>query len=554
MLHRVVPELMGLKNVLVLNDEAHHCYREKADRGEEKLTGDDKKEAQKNNEAARLWIAGIETVKRHLGVPRVYDLSATPFFLRGSGYPEGVLFHWTACDFSLMDAIECGVVKLPRVPVADNIPGSDMPMFRDLWKNIRADMPKKGRGKGGDLDPQKLPTRFKTALEALYGHYEKTFHLWQDAGIKVPPCFIIVCQNTAVSKLVFDYISGFLRANEDGSQTPVGGALKLFQNHDEHGNPLARPNTLLIDSEQLEAGDALDANFRAMAADEIDRFRRDVTERTGDQREAEFRIADTFTGSLARLTGDEQKAVKTAAFDLQLNPANPGMSFHKLDKARDKNFWSVRVNKDIRVIVHKAAGSLLLCYVDHHDKAYEWAERRKLEVHPKTGAAQLVEIRETVQEIAVPKYVEVARPKAAERTPFDGIADDVLLSYGVPTEWLADVKAATEDNYLALADHLPAEAAEALLELATGGKPRAAKPVGTAAGPFDHPDALRRFRAMADVEELRRALDYPWEKWLVFLHPDQRETVERKYAGPARVSGSRESRRLGRESATQGTR
>ena len=129
----------------------------------------------------------------------------------------------------------------------------------------------------------------------------------------------------------------------------------------------------------------------------------------------EFRIADTFTDSLARLTGDEQKAVKTTAFDLQLNPANPGMSFHKLDKAKDKNFWSVRVSSDIRLIVHKTPGSLLLCYVDHHDKAYDWAERRKLETHPKTGAAQLVEIRETVQEIVCPGLCRGGKAEAHGR-------------------------------------------------------------------------------------------------------------------------------------------
>ena len=116
----------------------------------------------------------------------------------------------------------------------------------------------------------------------------------------------------------------------------------------------------------------------------------------------EFLIADTFTDSLASSTGEEQKAVKTTAFDLQMNPANPGMKLHKLDKAKDKNFWSVRVSSDIRLIVHKTDRSLLLCYVDHHDKAYHWAERRKLETHPKTGAAQLVEVRETVQEIIIP--------------------------------------------------------------------------------------------------------------------------------------------------------
>ncbi|MGG2694746.1 3'-5' exonuclease [Pseudomonas aeruginosa] len=249
----------------------------------------------------------------------------------------------------------------------------------------------------------------------------------------------------------------------------------------------------------------------------------------------DFRIADTFTESLARLTGEEQKAVKTTAFDLQLNPANPGMSFHKLDKAKDKSFWSVRVNSDIRIIVHRSESSLLLCYVDHHDKAYAWAERRKLETHPKTGAAQLVEIRETVQEILVPVYVQ-QKPDAV--LLFSGVADDELLSYGVPPEWLADVKQATENSLLTLADHLPAEAAEALLELATGGKPRILDFLAEQKSPFDHPDAQRRFRVMADIEELQRALDCPWEKWTVFLHPEQRQLVERDYSGPARVSGS----------------
>ena len=288
MIQRVMPDLMGMKNIMVLNDEAHHCYREKPkDEDEEDLKGDERKEAEKNNEAARLWISGIEAVNRKLGVARVVDLSATPFFLSGSGYAEGTLFPWTMSDFSLMDAIECGIVKLPRVPVAENIPGEEMPMFRNIWENIRKDMPKKGRGNSDELDPLKLPTRLQTALEALYGHYEKTFKLWQDSGISVPPCFIIVCQNTAISKLVYDYISGFQRKNEDGSAQLINGRLSLFHNFDDNGNALARPNTLLIDSEQLEAGDALDDKFRGMAADEIDRFRREITERTGDQRKAE---------------------------------------------------------------------------------------------------------------------------------------------------------------------------------------------------------------------------------------------------------------------------
>ncbi len=255
----------------------------------------------------------------------------------------------------------------------------------------------------------------------------------------------------------------------------------------------------------------------------------------------DFRIADTFTDSLARLTGDEQKAVKSTAFDLQMNPASPGLSFHKLAKAKDKNFWSLRVGSDIRFIVHKTEGSLLLCYVNHHDKAYDWAERRKLETHPKTGAAQWVEIRETVKEVMVPVFVQAELPvprQASKPTLFADKSDDELLGYGVPAEWLNDVRQATEDSLLLLADRLPAEASEALLELATGGKPRVSQPAAPVTNPFDHPDAQRRFRVMTNVEELQRALDFPWEKWTVFLHPEQRQWVERYYSGPARISGS----------------
>lgn len=289
MLQRVMPELMGLKNILAINDEAHHCYREKphAAEDDEDLDKDQKAEAEENNKAARLWISGLEAVNRKLGLQQVIDLSATPFFLAGSGYVEGTLFPWTMSDFSLMDAIECGIVKLPRVPVADNIPGAEMPIYRELWKHIGKKMPKKGRGKNAQLDPLAIPVELQTALEALYGHYRKTYEAWQQAGINVPPCFIVVCNNTATSKLVFDYISGFERTNEDGSITPVPGRLELFRNFDEHGEPLARPNTLLIDSEQLESGEALDDNFRGMAADEIERFKREIIDRTRDRNQAE---------------------------------------------------------------------------------------------------------------------------------------------------------------------------------------------------------------------------------------------------------------------------
>ena len=251
----------------------------------------------------------------------------------------------------------------------------------------------------------------------------------------------------------------------------------------------------------------------------------------------EFRIADTFTDSLARLTGDEQKAAKMAAFDLQLNPAHPSLQLHKLDKAKDPNFWSIRVTRDLRIIVHRTGTSLLLCYVDHHDDAYHWAERRRMETHPKTGAAQLVEVRERVQEITIPKYVESEQP-APKRKAFHNISEGTLLSYGVPPEWVPEVLNATEDELLEIAGHLPAEAAEALLNLATGIRPPLPEPVAPGTNPFEHPDALRRFRVMKNVEELALALDYPWERWAVFLHPEQRKLVEKDFNGPTRVSGT----------------
>ena len=309
MLQRVMPDLMGLKNIAVLNDEAHHCYREKPEVAEddEELKGDDKKEADENNEAARLWISGLECVKRKLGHSHVFDLSATPFFLRGSGYAEGTLFPWTMSDFSLMDAIECGIVKLPRVPITDNLPGEDMPRYRNLWENIRGNMPKRGRGKSSALDPLSIPSELQTALEALYGHYEKTFELWKQDGIKVPPCFIIVCNNTSTSKLVYDYISGFNRPNEDESTSFVAGRLRLFRNFDDNGNALGRPNTLLIDSHQLESGESLDDSFRALASDEIERFRRDIIERTGDQRAADSIDDSTLLREVMNTVGKEGK-------------------------------------------------------------------------------------------------------------------------------------------------------------------------------------------------------------------------------------------------------
>ncbi|WP_286766396.1 MULTISPECIES: BPTD_3080 family restriction endonuclease [Rhodopirellula] len=283
MIKRVMPELMGMRNIMVINDEAHHCYREKPPEESEEadLKGkEEKDEAKENSEAARLWISGIEAVDRTMGVSRVMDLSATPFFLRGSGYAEGTLFPWTMSDFSLMDAIECGIVKLPRVPIADNLPGGEMPMYRNLWEHIRSEMPKSGRSKASDLDPGKIPTQLETALDALYGHYEKTFKLWQEAGIDVPPCFIVVCNNTSSSKLVYDYISGYERQNEDGTSQTIPGRLPLFRNFDpDNHEPHEKPRTLLIDSGQLESGEGLHKDFRQFNSAAIEQFRRDKLER-----------------------------------------------------------------------------------------------------------------------------------------------------------------------------------------------------------------------------------------------------------------------------------
>jgi plasmid maintenance system killer protein len=256
----------------------------------------------------------------------------------------------------------------------------------------------------------------------------------------------------------------------------------------------------------------------------------------------EFRIADTFTDSLSRLTAQEQKAVKTTAFDLQLDASAPGLSFHKLDRAKDPNFWSVRVNADIRLIVHRTQSSLLLVYVDHHDDAYKWAERRKIERHPTTGAMQLVEVRERVEEVEIFKPKEVAEPvapaPAAKPKLFDNLRKFELMGFGVPEEWVDDVRRATEDTLFDIISHLPQEAQEALLKLAVGEKPEPPVMAPVEADPFAHPDAQRRFRVLTNIEELQRALDYPWEKWAVFLHPDQLQYVERSYSGPARISGS----------------
>ncbi|MBC6443294.1 MAG: DEAD/DEAH box helicase family protein [Rhodobacteraceae bacterium] len=273
MIRRVMPGLTG--PITVLNDEAHHCYRARdAAPGDDtpQPTGDVRREAEENAEAARLWISGLEAVQRQIGVRVVYDLSATPFFLAGSGWAEGTLFPWVVSDFSLMDAIECGIVKLPRVPVADNLPGREPPLYRDLWQAIGRKMPRKAQGQAVP-DPQALPLPLKTAIDALYGHYQKTFDLWQQCGVGVPPVFIVVCNNTTNSKLLRDYMAGY-KIPDDPSQA-VAGRCPLFSNFDETGTRLDRPRTVLIDSAALEAGEDINRAFRQAHAAEIEAFRRE---------------------------------------------------------------------------------------------------------------------------------------------------------------------------------------------------------------------------------------------------------------------------------------
>lgn len=279
MVRRACRELGNKKNIIVLNDEAHHCYRRKPDGEEDKLSGDERKEAKTREEEARVWISGLEAIKAKIGIKMVYDLSATPFFLRGSGYSEGTLFPWVVSDFSLIDAIEAGIVKVPRVPVADDSMVGEQPTYRDLWLRIRDQLPKKGRkAEETGVEPA-LPVELEGALQSLYSNYDQYFRQWErntegrDRGL-TPPVFIVVCNNTNVSKLVFDYIAGWEKALSAGGEKTVlvPGKLPLFSNV-QYGRWTSRPNTILIDSHQLESGETMSPEFKKIAAREIEEFK-----------------------------------------------------------------------------------------------------------------------------------------------------------------------------------------------------------------------------------------------------------------------------------------
>ncbi len=277
MVRRVCRELGTKKNIAVINDEAHHCYREKPEEEEESFSAEERKEVEKRDEEARVWISGLEAVRNKLGIRTVFDLSATPFFLRGSGYPEGTLFPWVVSDFSLIDAIESGIVKIPRVPVSDDQMTAALPTYRDLWPHIREHLPRKGRKTEAVSGDPILPKELQGALHSLYSNYEKHYEIWEKAfsnigSSRTPPVFIVVCNNTNVSKLIFDYVAGWAKVQPDGTFVPVPGALPLFSNI-EHGAWRDRPNTILIDSEQLESGEAMSQDFKNLVATEIEEFK-----------------------------------------------------------------------------------------------------------------------------------------------------------------------------------------------------------------------------------------------------------------------------------------
>lgn len=282
MVRRVTRELgTSSKQIVVINDEAHHCYRSKPDPvpDEPKLVGDDRKEAETREKEARVWLSGLEAVQAKLGIKTVYDLSATPFFLRGSGYSEGTLFPWVVSDFSLIDAIEAGVVKVPRVPVSDDQMAGDGVAYRDLWVRIRDQLPTKGR-KASDAEGDVLPPELEGALHSLYSDYGKAYRRWEDSAVRnhdgsTPPVFIVVCNNTSVSKMVYDWIAGRAVPGPDGGTVVQAGELPIFSNA-ERGAWIDRPNTILIDSKQLESGDAMSAEFKAAAAAEIEEFKREI--------------------------------------------------------------------------------------------------------------------------------------------------------------------------------------------------------------------------------------------------------------------------------------
>jgi type III restriction enzyme len=283
--------------LVVLNDEAHHCYAPASvaltgeAQSEADLKGAQKKEAAERNREAGVWFTGLRHVAEQVRVSAVYDLSATPFFLSGSGYREGLIFPWAVSDFSLLDAIESGIVKIPRVPVADDAEVETV-AYLNLWEHVGDQLPKRV-AKGTSLAGHALPPALAGALESLYSSYRRAFDRWEAsresdshrAG-STPPVFIVVCPNTVVSRWVYDTIAGWTKQVDGADGQPadvhVPGELPLLSNV-EDGLLLTRPRTILVDSAQLESGEALTPDFRRAAAEEIEAFRAEYAARAGRQ-------------------------------------------------------------------------------------------------------------------------------------------------------------------------------------------------------------------------------------------------------------------------------
>ena len=288
MVRRMAKAFGTTKDLVILNDEAHHCYAPAPKDQEEEgaLDADERSEAKKNAEEARVWFDGLKAVRDKLGIRAVYDVSATPFFLNGSGFREGTLFPWVVSDFGLMDAIESGIVKVPRVPVSDDSMAGELPKLRYMWPDVKDALPKKGLRDTSVAESTEriLPKELEGALESLYADYKRAFDAWGAAAMGRPPVFIVVCSNTSVSKLVYDWIAGYERpiahaqAIVDGASVAVPGHLPLFSNVD---GALWRPRpvSLLIDSMQIDRGDALDPAFKKAASREIDEYKRDYVAR-----------------------------------------------------------------------------------------------------------------------------------------------------------------------------------------------------------------------------------------------------------------------------------
>ena len=284
-IQRVIKQLPGKGDVVVLNDEAHHCYQPRNPEDDlADLSGEDKKDALVANDDAKVWFKGLVDLRRYSGVKAIYDLSATPFYLAGSGWSEGLIFPWVVSDFSLMDAIESGIVKVPRLPVDDDAAG-DQVSYLHLYDQIKDDPAWPRTVKAAKaISPAEwvMPAVLEGALRSLYKSYERAYQGWErnlkDQG-EPPPVMIVVAPNTVASKLIYDWIAGYELTDGDQSKH-VDGHLPLFSNVD-HSTPLSRPRTIVVDSKQLESGDAMNAEFKDAAAVEIELFKAEYRKQHG---------------------------------------------------------------------------------------------------------------------------------------------------------------------------------------------------------------------------------------------------------------------------------